>query len=89
MVSSNFPTKPCMHIFPPNKNVDVSPPIRLDKIIPLISSTDHEAAPYAVFPAPLLSRLSQIIYNKIRYKQVRNIFVKTNLKPINQILCGV
>jgi hypothetical protein len=32
----------------------------------LISSTDNEAAPYAVFTAPLLSLLSQIIDNKIR-----------------------
>ena len=52
---------------PSPKNVDVPPPFSFLLICSpccLIRNTVLDAVPYEVFPAPLLSRLCQIIYNK-------------------------
>ena len=59
MISSGFSAKPCWQLYRPT-TMSMSP-----HLVPcLISSTAHDATPYAGFPAPLLSRLSQIIDNK-------------------------
>jgi hypothetical protein len=73
MASSGFPAKPCMQLST-SLTMSMHPISFLLKRSPrcLISSTDHEAAPDAVFATPLLSLLSQIIDNKIREIKYKN-----------------